>query len=528
MKKRWIAFLMLFILCGATTEYLIRRAQNEKNAALLGLSRGVGEIERIKLLVKSGADVNARDGEGNTALSHFLRHYVQFYSYSHRDPWFEKWAKDVNDIVRMFLDAGVEVNATNNAGETALMLAAASDSFLDVIRTLVEAGADVNARDARGNSAMMKALIDAPYSINSRAREFDLDGLVFLLDSGLDLSSLRGDKETVLETNRYSGYYRQDGGLVSFYTLPVFFIERLLTACDWSQQEKNNALLNARSGNRLDMDKIESLVRHGADVNARNAEGRNFLMNIPDTYRDPYTEYRGRVRIIPDTISTSRLIELGLDVNVCDSDGNTLLTLTNGDQMTPEYLSLLLQNSADIHAVSDQGRTCLHVPRSGPSLQVLLDAGADPNATDDLGQTPLHVVLANDPEGFQKSQKSPILTPLHVALVNAPEAPLTALISAGADVNRRDNAGKTPLLSWMERAGHPQGIRLLLDAGADVVTTDTAGNFPLMSAMRYSAQWIPEQGFAIPPEMNYAHYAREFLQRGADPNVTLSDGQTPL
>src|SRR5689334_5745151 len=54
---------------------------------------------------------------------------------------------DVN-AVRLLLDHGANVNAVDPLGRTALMYAAASDLLpLDEVKLLVERGADVNARD---------------------------------------------------------------------------------------------------------------------------------------------------------------------------------------------------------------------------------------------------------------------------------------------------------------------------------------------------------------------------------------------
>ncbi len=60
------------------------------------------------------------------------------------------------DGVRLALEKGADVNAKDSLGRTALMLAC-QQGFLDVARALVEAGADVNARDAHGRTPLMYA-----------------------------------------------------------------------------------------------------------------------------------------------------------------------------------------------------------------------------------------------------------------------------------------------------------------------------------------------------------------------------------
>ena len=88
----------------------------------------------VNLLVRHGAQVNLADKKGNTAL--ILATEDQ---------------PDVS-VIRALLDAGADVNHRNNAGETALMKAAANDD-LEAVRTLILAGADVNLTNRTGDTA---------------------------------------------------------------------------------------------------------------------------------------------------------------------------------------------------------------------------------------------------------------------------------------------------------------------------------------------------------------------------------------
>ena len=68
-------------------------------------------------------------------------------------------AADV-DRARKLLAAGADCNARNGEGATALMLAAHAGN-LDMVNALIDAGADVNATDERGWGALMKAAYNA-------------------------------------------------------------------------------------------------------------------------------------------------------------------------------------------------------------------------------------------------------------------------------------------------------------------------------------------------------------------------------
>ena len=117
--------------------------------------------------------------------------------------------------------------------------------------------------------------------------------------------------------------------------------------------------------------------------------------------------------------------------------------------------------------------------------------GADPNRRDELGSTPLHEAAGNDD-----------------AL-----ATVAALIDAGADPNARDVEGFTPLhfTAWF----HPDTavIAALIDAGADPVARNDYGSTPLNYV-----------GF----RSTDAAVIALFIDAGADPNVRNQTGVMPL
>jgi Carboxypeptidase regulatory-like domain/Ankyrin repeats (3 copies) len=88
-------------------------------------------------LLNAGAKVNARDKDGDTALM-------------------EAAQTNNVEVLKTLLDAGAKVNATNNDRKTALMYAAA-EGHVNNVRTLLLAGADINARDKEGKSALLHA-----------------------------------------------------------------------------------------------------------------------------------------------------------------------------------------------------------------------------------------------------------------------------------------------------------------------------------------------------------------------------------
>jgi cytohesin len=89
-------------------------------------------------------------------------------------------------------------------------------------------------------------------------------------------------------------------------------------------------------------------------------------------------------------------------------------------------------------------------------VQVLIEAGADVNKANDKGATPLFVAAHNG----------------HVAEVRV-------LIVAGADVNKATDDGVMPLC-MAAQFGHEVVVRALIKAGADVNAAGNNGATPLL------------------------------------------------
>jgi uncharacterized protein len=135
-----------------------------------------GDIRKAENLLKRGADVNATDGLGNSALifaegcrrhddlTHSRVQLVELLiakgaAVNHQDDdgataLMYAARNGDTEAVNALLRNGAPVNLADNDGETALMKAAASSCNEETVRALLSAGADLTARDHKGRNAV--------------------------------------------------------------------------------------------------------------------------------------------------------------------------------------------------------------------------------------------------------------------------------------------------------------------------------------------------------------------------------------
>jgi ankyrin repeat protein len=116
-----------------------------------------GSLDAMRLLIDHGADVNAKNTAGATALM---------------------WSVTDPKKVRLLLDHGADVNVASRSGRTALIIASFANPSADVVRMLLAKGANVAVMDQRkvtpmnaatfGNdTATIRLLLDASADIHT-------------------------------------------------------------------------------------------------------------------------------------------------------------------------------------------------------------------------------------------------------------------------------------------------------------------------------------------------------------------------
>lgn len=150
----------------------------ELNESLLE-SANTGDLEKFKMLLNKGADINAKDFVGKTAMTNSLanRHFnlskfiiekgadVNTSGINGYSPIYVAVTVNNTKIVEMLLDRGADANATMDASLPVLMLAIKNNNS-DIVKALIIKGADVNmqsfsesgyGQDAKAQTPLMLA-----------------------------------------------------------------------------------------------------------------------------------------------------------------------------------------------------------------------------------------------------------------------------------------------------------------------------------------------------------------------------------
>ena len=162
------------------------RAKDENNlTALMWAVALKHDPKLIRAMIQAGADVNAKGEDGNTPLMNAaFGRAVWYYGLYGSD---SNVLKITPDVASVLIEAGAKVNARNDNGLTPLHHAVNASS--GVVKVLLRAGADVNARDSEGYSPLMyavtesdietvRALLDAGANPNLQEKKYGLTALM--------------------------------------------------------------------------------------------------------------------------------------------------------------------------------------------------------------------------------------------------------------------------------------------------------------------------------------------------------------
>ena len=482
------------------------------SAKAMNLAASEGHVRIMKILLEGGVDVNSHlassPHSSAEAATQGQSEVTQDLLAEAADSSLEDDSSDLplHAAVRMvnvpgvalLLEIGADVNALNLDGETAMVVLAKSIGYffglvstsnrsVPIMQQLLERGADTTATDCDLNRTSLEWAVFQ-----------EQDNLVQLLLQRVDFCATR-KKQMIFLTELYEAVGKEDAKAV----------DKLLGRKQVLELESISELLLVYIPAYGGYDGVVlRFLQTGAAIEAKTPYGRTALHLAAE---------RGHITTMELLLRRAANIESrtisGDTPLVCAARGGNIhavkLLLDHGAHIDNSLVDSRTSATAITHAIYG-GSTDV--------TRLLLEGGADVNFRDieAHGGTLLHVVSRNQPGGSQTRNINLLIeygadleakdeegkTPLAAAVEDYTFEAMPILLERGANLEARDNNGRTPLGAAIEN-GVFEAMHLFLKNGANLESRDNNGHTPLVLAVRFG-------------KIEMAEY---LLERGADPQV---------
>ncbi|HSP67778.1 MAG TPA: ankyrin repeat domain-containing protein, partial [Bryobacteraceae bacterium] len=266
----------------------------------------------------------------------------------------------------------------------------------------------------------------------------------------------------------------------------------------------STALMYAAANDDLEL--VRALIKAGANINLKNQLGTSALTEAGIIGSAPIIE---------------ALLKAGADPNFKTPNGETpLMAAARSGKV--DAAKALLAAGADINAKETWGgqSAIMWAAAQGQADMVKFLASKDASLNDHgkVNQWERKIIQEPRPKDMNKGG----FTPLHYAAREGCAACVQNLLAAGADPDSEDPDRETPLLLALENL-HFDTAAVLVKGGADLDKWDLFGRSPVYMAADVST--LPTKGngavavLPSPDKLNAVDVARMMLEKGANPNI---------
>ena len=350
----------------------------------LMLAARAGSVEAVNLLLLAGAQVNAREGWNGQSALHWAA------------------AEGQAATVEALIAGGADIRQRSNAGSTPFMFAVRKGDMATV-NAFLSAGVDINEKRVDFATPLLVAILNGHEDLVDLLLEKGADPNI---EGGSTDLSVQGSRarpiKITLQTPSYRDQLKDVGteggnGANNSWGRPL---HAAVHVSNWHISDEFIAVNIDR------MRVIKALLKHGAEINARNTDMEP---------RWSGARYRRRQVGLTPFLAAARqadlevmrlLLEHGADPKMNTPLNITPLMLVTGiawasnqdrasEEQVLEATKMLVEElGADVNFVADTGETAMHAAayRGANSIvQYLFDTGAKLDVVDKSGRTPLQV-----------------------------------------------------------------------------------------------------------------------------------------
>src|SRR5579871_5742502 len=268
----------------------------------------------------------------------------------------------------------------------------------------------------------------------------------------------------------------------------------------------STALMYAAANGDLEL--IRALIKAGANAKLANQLGSSAITEAA---------------IIGNAPILGALLKAGADPNFRTTNGETpIMEAARSGKL--DAAKVLLDAGADINAKENWGEQSALMWAAAQSqadmVKFLASKGANLNDHGKVNQWERKIIQEPRPKDLNKGG----FTALHYAAREGCAACVQNLLTAGADPDSEDPDRETPLLLALENL-HFDTAAVLIKGGADLDKWDLFGRSPIYMAADVST--LPTKGngavavLPSPDKLTAVDVARMMLEKGANPNIQL-------
>jgi ankyrin repeat protein len=397
----------------------------------------------IQLLLENGANPDLSTDDGKTALlfvtekeseemvslilsySRNKKELINKHYEENRNPLTMSQFHQKNNILKIFIDNGADVNVKNIYGFTPLIQACLQRD-LEIVLKLIQTGVDINMKSDSGLNSLMTA------SINGNE-----DIVKTLIDKHADVYTINDFGYTPL-------MFAVENNNEKVVELLLPFSENINEQND----DKYTALMFACINKNKNI--IKMLLNSGVNPDLKNKYGETALMILCENGKN--------YDVVNELLKVKHIIDLK------DFDSKTALykAFKNEDY---KICRLLLEHGADPNIKYDEETILMKCCEYEDEVFVnfvnlFITMRADLNIKDNNGNTALMVAIENKNEKIIKM-----------------------LINSGADLNIQNNEGFTVLMYSLDI--ELDYVKFILKKGSNINLQDNSGNTVLMYCCMY-------------------------------------------
>ncbi len=288
------------------------------------------EINKVKTLIKQGADVNQRNGD-----------YYPIISASYGDNW---------EIVELLIKSGANVNIKDSDGNSALMAAVMKESvrededgnlinieaYSKSLEILLKNGANPNITNKNGIPPLAyceelpNAKLLLKYEANPNLHYMILYLLIYENNYEVAEYLLKNGAKILRDENNFPA------ALIASAYKENAFIDLILKQVDINSVDKyGNNILFYSAKSQSYPDYLMELIKLGANINHKNNEGETFIFESIRKYENSYGGFSAEM--------LKELLESGVDLTVKNKKGQNILDIAKKNE-TKELLNKYMIN----------------------------------------------------------------------------------------------------------------------------------------------------------------------------------------